>query len=99
MRDHSRRTLPDDSALIRNWKSWEAGLAEPDDFYKPLIAKTLGTVSGAIFSAGSRPVAAGMLLAGTGMDTLEVASRLRRSDVGQDTLDALAVTTDRLCSE
>jgi tetratricopeptide (TPR) repeat protein len=33
------------------------------------------------------------------MDTLEIVSRLRRSDVSPDTLDALGLITDRLCSD
>ncbi|GAB3265166.1 hypothetical protein GCM10027456_48420 [Kineosporia babensis] len=34
-----------------------------------------------------------------GMETLEIVSRLRRSDIDNATLDALRITVDRLCSE
>ncbi|MFC7264214.1 hypothetical protein [Streptomyces lutosisoli] len=39
------------------------------------------------------------ILAASGMETLEIVSRLNRSDVDSATLDALRITTDRLCSE
>ena len=39
------------------------------------------------------------MLAISGMDTLELVSRLQRSDVDQATLDAMAMMADRLCSE
>ena len=35
----------------------------------------------------------------TGMDTLELVSRLQRSDLDPATLDALRIMADRLCSE
>ena len=39
------------------------------------------------------------VLAMTGMDTLELVSRLQRSDLDQATLDGLRIMADRLCSE
>lgn len=99
LRAHSPVTLAPDSSLIRNWKRWEAGDAEPDDFYKPLIAETFGTVTASLFPAKPKSDEAHGLLAGTGMDTLEIVSRLRLSDVSPATLEALSITTDRLCSE
>ena len=39
------------------------------------------------------------MLAISGMDTLELVSRLQRSDVDQATLDAMAMMADRLCSK
>ncbi|MGH3173930.1 MAG: hypothetical protein ACRDPF_08710 [Streptosporangiaceae bacterium] len=39
------------------------------------------------------------VLAVTGMDTLELVSRLQRSDLDQATLDGLRIMADRLCSE
>jgi hypothetical protein len=39
------------------------------------------------------------VLAVTGMDTLELVSRLQRSDMDQATIDALRIMADRLCSE
>jgi hypothetical protein len=93
------KPLPETGSLTRNWKRWEAGDVEPDDFYKALIAKTFGTVTAAFFPRlGSRDADA-ELLRGTGMDTLEIVSRLRASDVSAATLDALRITADRLCCE
>ncbi|WP_322781079.1 XRE family transcriptional regulator [Frankia sp. Cas4] len=99
LRAHSKDSLPSDATLLRNWKRWEAGDAVPDTFYKPLIAKTFGTVTGALFPAPARQHHERTLLTTTGMDTLEIVSRLRVSDVSPSTLDALAITTERLCSE
>ena len=39
------------------------------------------------------------VLAVTGMDTLELVSRLQRSDLDQATLDGLRIMADRLCPE
>jgi len=49
LRAHSAKELPANGSLLRNWKRWEAGETEPDDFYQPLIAKTFGTVTAAFF--------------------------------------------------
>ena len=49
LRAHATSELPSNGSLLRNWKRWEAGDAEPDDFYKPLIARTFGTVTAAFF--------------------------------------------------
>ncbi|GAA4727010.1 helix-turn-helix domain-containing protein [Phytohabitans rumicis] len=91
--------LPSDASLIRNWRRWESGEVEPDDYYKPLIAKTFGTVTTAIFPRSASRDADSELLAGTGLDTLEIVSRLRASDVSATTLEAVRITVDRLCSE
>ncbi|CUU61127.1 hypothetical protein Ga0074812_15717 [Parafrankia irregularis] len=100
LRGHAGATaLTSDSNLVRNWKRWEAGETVPDDFYKPLLAKTFGTVTGALFPAPKAPSSEEDLLAATGMGTLEIVSRMRMSDLGQGTLDALAITTERLCCE
>src|SRR4051794_25925117 len=99
LRAHAPQELPADGTMIRNWKRWEAGDAEPDDFYRPLIAKTFGTVTGALFPSPRAHNGLDGLVDGTGMDTLEVVSRLRASDVSSSTLDALRATAERLCSE
>jgi hypothetical protein len=100
--EHPHRDLPAAASLLRQYKRWEAGEVEPDGdhaepFYKPLIAATFGTVTHAIFpvdhSADTDVVAV------AGMDTLELLSRLQRSDIDKATLDALRITADRLCSE
>ncbi|MBX6724061.1 MAG: XRE family transcriptional regulator, partial [Dactylosporangium sp.] len=99
MRAHATSELPSNSSLLRNWKRWESGSAEPDDFYKRLIARTFGTVTAAFFPRPGISDVDSELLAGTGLDTLEIVARLRASDVSPATLDALRITADRLCSE
>jgi hypothetical protein len=63
---HADGPLPASGSLLRNWKRWEAGTTEPDEFYKPLIAKTFGTVTGAFFPRPSHRDAEAELLTGTG---------------------------------
>jgi tetratricopeptide (TPR) repeat protein len=99
LRAHGDDTLPAPSSLLRNWKRWEAGEVEPDDFHKKLIAKSFGTVTAAFFPATGRRELNSELLAGSGLDTLEILSRIRASDVSTSTLDALRITADRLCCE
>ncbi|MEF9913296.1 MULTISPECIES: XRE family transcriptional regulator [unclassified Streptomyces] len=98
LRAHAPTDLPSDESMIRQWKRWEAG-AVPSDFYQPVIAATFGTVTHALFPAPSRRDGDREILAASGMETLEIVSRLNRSDVDNATLDALRITTDRLCSE
>lgn len=99
MRVHATEQLPTDSTLLRNWKRWEAGSSEPDAFYKALIAKTFGTVTAAFFPPATPHEADAALIAGTGMETVEILARLRSSDVSAATLEALRITADRLCCE
>ncbi|GAA4456121.1 XRE family transcriptional regulator [Phytohabitans houttuyneae] len=99
LRAHAGGQLPDNGSLLRNWKRWEAGDTKPDEFYAPLVAKTFGTVTAAFFPQQGNRDADAELLAATGLDTLEIVSRLRASDVSPATLDALRVTAERLCSE
>jgi hypothetical protein len=40
------------SRQLRRVHSWESGSSCPDDFYKPVIAKTFGTVTAAIWPVG-----------------------------------------------
>ncbi len=98
LRAHSD-DLSGHESLLRSWKRWEAGEVEPDDFHKPLIAKTFGTVTAAFFPRLPPQGADVELLAESGMDTLELVARLRASDVSPGTLDALRIATDRLCCE
>ncbi len=98
LRRHTDQPLPDADNLTRRWKAWERGENKPSPFYTPLIAATLGTVTAALFPPEHR--SAGVdLLGTTGMDTLEIVSRLQVSDVNDATLDAVRITIDRLCSE
>jgi hypothetical protein len=96
--------LPDFANLLRSWKRWEAGEVEPDRgksqlFYKPIIARTFGTVTHAMFPVEPQRDAEADVLALAGMDTLELVSRLQRSDLDPATLDGLRIMADRLCSE
>ena len=106
MQAHATREehLPDTANLLRNWKRWESGETEPDrgrtqPFYKPIIARTFGTVTHAMFPVTPQRDADSDVLAMTGMDTLELVSRLRRSDLDPATLEGLRIMADRLCSE
>ena len=103
-REHHTRELPDSASLLRQYKRWEAGEVEPDrgraePLYKPIIAATFGTVTHAMFPVAPKRDADADVLAVTGMDTLELVSRLQRSDLDQATIDALRIMADRLCSE
>jgi hypothetical protein len=99
LRAHSDRELVRSEHLLRRWKSWEAGEHLPDAFYQRLIAKTFGTVRGALFPIESRRRSHD-LVAATGMNTVDLLSRLRSSDVDNATLDAaLRIVTERLCSD
>src|SRR4051812_41833205 len=62
----------DTASLLRQWKRWEAGDTKPGEFYQPIIARTFGTVTGAMFPDESRRSPVGDVLALTGMDTLEL---------------------------
>lgn len=99
MREHAGKQLPATEHLVRRWKDWELGNSKPSAFYQPIIAATLGTVTAALFPPAA-PVASGIdLLNATGMDTLEIVSRLDASSVNDATLDAVRITVDKLCSE
>ena len=99
LRLHAPAELPGKESLLRRVHSWESGASCPDDFYKPVIAKTFGTVTAAIWPAASSRNANAELIAGTGMDTLEILTRLRGSSIDAATLDGLRITVDRLCSD
>ena len=100
MRMHARpKELPDDASMLRQWKRWESGEHLPGEFYQPLIAAAFGTVTHAIFPATGRHEGSADILAASGMDTLELVSRMQSSDVDDATIDALHLTTDQLCSD
>ncbi|MEU8639114.1 hypothetical protein AB0C38_43565 [Amycolatopsis sp. NPDC048633] len=99
MRRHSDGDLPDHDNLLRRWKAWERGENKPGGHYAPLIATTLNTATKALFPPESSRSDAAELLSATGMDTLEIVSRLQASDVNDATLQAVRITVDRLCSE
>jgi tetratricopeptide (TPR) repeat protein len=99
MRAHSSRALPDKASMLRQWRRWEKGQTKPDDFYAPLIAATFGTVTRAIFPDSATGESATEILTLDGMETLEIISRLQKSDVDNATLEAIRITADRLCSD
>jgi len=95
--------LPEDQEvgeqdLLRQWKRWEAGEAQPVK-YRSAIAKTFGTTTGAFFPERGRRDGRAEILQVSGMDTVDIIARLRASDVDTATLDALRITADRLCCE
>jgi hypothetical protein len=95
--------LPYAGSLLRSWKRWEAAEVEPNrgksqPFYKPIIARTLGTVMHAMFPVAPQRDADADVLAMTRMDTLELVSRLQRSDLDPVTLDALRIMANRKTS-
>ncbi|WP_369189315.1 hypothetical protein [Streptomyces sp. R08] len=98
LRVHAPTELPAEESMIRQWKRWESGQM-PNDFYQPIIAALFGTVTHALFPAPARRDGDREILAASGMETLEIVSRLNRSDVDNSTLDALRITADRLSSE
>jgi hypothetical protein len=98
-KEGQKKGLPDTPSLLRQYKRWETGEVTPGEFYQPIIAATFGTVTHAMFPVAPKRDADADVLAVTGMDTLELVSRLQRSDLDQATLDALRITADRLCSE
>lgn len=97
LRAHSEVSLPNDQAMLRNWRRWESGKNQPDEFYAPLIAATFSTVTDAFFPP-ARDHSSDLIVA-TGLDTLEIVSRLHVSDLTPAAMDALWITVDRLCSE
>jgi hypothetical protein len=99
MRLHAPGQLPDDASLLRQWKRWESGEVTPGEFYQPIIAAAFGTVTHAMFPVAPKRDADADVLAMSGMDTLELVSRLQRSDLDQASLDGLRIMADRLCSE
>ena len=98
LRYQTTRSLPDDEALLRQWKRWESGQNLPSSEYQKLIAGLFNSVSGALFAAPRRPTDV-LSLAAPDTDTTDLLARLRRSSVDDATLAALRVTADRLCSD
>ena|SRR5215831_19495171 len=58
MRQHSSKPLPDDMALLRQWKRWEARDVIPSGFYQNIIAAALDMSLATLFpirNLASRP--------------------------------------------
>ena len=98
IRAHAPVSLPGEASLLRSWNRWETGADQPDAFYRALLAKTFGTVTGALFPA-DRPGAEAAAAETTSASTLEVLSRLRSSSIDDPTVTALAVRVEDLCSK
>ncbi|MFC7617733.1 XRE family transcriptional regulator [Actinokineospora soli] len=99
MRRHSDKTLPDHEHLVRRWKAWELAENKPGRHYAGLVAATLGTVTASLFPPDNAARHDAELLTATGMDTLEIVSRLRASDVADATLQSVRIVVERLCAE
>jgi len=99
MRMHTPKELPDDTSMLRQFKRWESGDHLPGEFYQSIIAAAFGTVTHAVFPATGRHEGSAEILAASGIDTLELISRMQGSDVDSATLDALKLTVDQLCSD
>ena len=99
MATSSDRPLAEEDSLIRNWRRWEAGEVMPDEFHQPIIAKIFGTVTHAFFPVPTRRDGNAEIVVVSGMETLDIVTRLHHSDVNNATLEALRITVDRLCSE
>lgn len=100
MRTFSDVPLPD--GLLDQWKRWERGRNRPDEFYRPLIAATLGTVVESIFGENRPPrlpTTDDLLIVRSGMDTHELVQRIRQSSVNDSTLDALGFTVEQMCCD
>lgn len=96
LRVHGGPKLVGAESLERQWRRWEAGEVEPSNYYKPLIAKTFGVATAVIFPPARWESEDRELAAITGMETLEIVTRLRASDLSQSVLDAMEITADRL---
>lgn len=101
MRTFSDAPLP--AGLLDQWKRWERGRNRPDEFYRPLIAATFGTVTESIFPSVGRARVTDTpeqrLIVKSGMDTYELVQRIRSSSVDTVTLDALSLKVEQLCCD
>src|SRR5215469_18789126 len=61
------RIHADDASLLRQWKRWETGEIKPGEFYQPIIARTFGTATHAMFPAPKRESMGAEVLAASGM--------------------------------
>ncbi|HEY1296599.1 MAG TPA: XRE family transcriptional regulator [Chloroflexota bacterium] len=103
LRGHSPEELPSDESLLREWKRWEAGETMPQ-WYRPLIAALFGTIEHAMFPQQGRYNPGRddrdrEVTEVSGLGMVELLQRLHTSDVDGATLDALRITTERLCCE
>lgn len=101
MRTFSKKPLPDN--MLDQYKRWERGRHKPTHpEHRALLAAAYGTVSDSLFGDGRMNLITptdtdSLLISQTGMDTMEIVQRMRRSSVDNSTLDALNLTVDQLC--
>lgn len=98
LRFQTTRALPDDEALLRQWKRWEGGQTRPSSEYQKLVASLFNSVSGALFAAPRDPHQV-LASAVSETDTTDLLARLQRSSVDAASLEALRLTADRLCAD
>ena len=99
LRRHAPFELPEQTAMLQLLDAWEVGLSSPSASYQPVIAETLGTVTGAIWPPVSARDGKTGLAATTVPDTFEIAARLRSSSIDDTTIEGLRITVDRICGE
>ena len=97
MRAHAPGELPEDASLLRQWKRWESGEIDaqrvlPADHRQRRSGPSRTRCSRCRPGATPTPTS----LAISGMDTLELVSRLQRSDLDEATLNGLRVMADSL---
>ena len=91
----AQASCPMTPACCGSGSGGKSGEVTPSEFYQPIIAATFGTVTHAMFPVAPQRDADAEILAMSGMDTLELVSRLQRSDLDEATLDGLRVMADR----
>lgn len=108
MRTFTTEPIPDaehwERTMLDQYKRWERGKHQPTDpRHRTTLAAVYGTVSDSLFGDRSRLIVPGrdeqLLLAETGMDTLEILQRIRRPSIDDGTLDALNLKIEQLCCE
>jgi hypothetical protein len=92
VREQRKVVLPDDDSLLRSWRRWESGRGVRKD-YQGYLALLFGTVAGALFPPGRR------LDLVTDGSVAELLQQLQASQVDGASLEAVALTVDKLCSE
>lgn len=101
MRNYSDSPLPDD--LLNSYKKWERGKHFPHS-YTTLLAAVFGTVVESLFGSnrpmrGKSPSYDELLVAQTGMDTLEIIKRVQQPSISDHAIQALRLTVDQLCCD
>lgn len=91
-REQHKTELPESDSVLRRWKQWEAGGGISSQ-YQRFLATLFDNVAGALF-----PPAQQKQQQSAG-DVGELLQQLQSSSVDQATLDGIAFTVDRLCSE